>query len=168
MESMMSFLRDNSYFITAALMFLLLIVAALTMALMLKVQKIKRQYEKLLSGVSEQNVEEVLIDYLTSTKELESRTKALEVRMGTAEMEAGTHIQNIGMVRYNAFEGVGGEQSFSLALLDDKKNGITITGIFGHSETRVYAKPIEDGSSKYNLSPEELEAISKAVGKYSR
>ncbi|HQJ23999.1 MAG TPA: DUF4446 family protein [Bacillota bacterium] len=168
MESMMSFLRDNSYFITAALMFLLLIVAALTMALMLRVQKIKRQYEKLLSGVSEQNVEEVLIDYLTSTKELESRTKALEVRMGTAEMEAGTHIQNIGMVRYNAFEGVGGEQSFSLALLDDKKNGITITGIFGHSETRVYAKPIEDGSSKYNLSPEELEAISKAVGKYSR
>ncbi|HNZ09678.1 MAG TPA: DUF4446 family protein [Bacillota bacterium] len=165
---MMSFLRDNSYFITAALMFLLLIVAALTMALMLKVQKIKRQYEKLLSGVSEQNVEEVLIDYLTSTKELESRTKALEVRMGTAEMEAGTHLQNIGMVRYNAFEGVGGEQSFSLALLDDKKNGITITGIFGHSETRVYAKPIEDGSSKYNLSPEELEAISKAVGKYSR
>ncbi len=165
MESMMSFLRDNSYFITAALMFLLLIVAALTMALMLKVQKIKRQYEKLLSGVSEQNVEEVLIDYLTSTKELESRTKALEVRMGTAEMEAGTHLQNIGMVRYNAFEGVGGEQSFSLALLDDKKNGITITGIFGHSETRVYAKPIEDGSSKYNLSPEELEAISKAVGK---
>jgi len=168
MESMMSFLRDNSYFITAALMFLLLIVAALTMALMLRVQKIKRQYEKLLSGVSEQNVEEVLIDYLTSTKELESRTKALEVRMGTAEMEAGTHLQNIGMVRYNAFEGVGGEQSFSLALLDDKKNGITITGIFGHSETRVYAKPIEDGSSKYNLSPEELEAISKAVGKYSR
>jgi len=168
MESMMSFLRDNSYFITAALMFLLLIVAALTMALMLKVQKIKRQYEKLLSGVSEQNVEEVLIDYLTSTKELESRTKALEVRMGTAEMEAGTHLQNIGLVRYNAFEGVGGEQSFSLALLDDKKNGITITGIFGHSETRVYAKPIEDGSSKYNLSPEELEAISKAVGKYSR
>lgn len=168
MESMMSFLRDNSYFITAALMFLLLIVAALTMALMLKVQKIKRQYEKLLSGVSEQNVEEVLIDYLTSTKELESRTKALEVRMGTAEMEAGTHLQNIGMVRYNAFEGVGGEQSFSLALLDDKKNGITITGIFGHSETRVYAKPIEDGSSKYNLSPEELEAISKAAGKYSR
>lgn len=165
---MMSFLRDNSYFITAALMFLLLIVAALTMALMLKVQKIKRQYEKLLSGVSEQNVEEVLIDYLTSTKELESRTKALEVRMGTAEMEAGTHLQNIGMVRYNAFEGVGGEQSFSLALLDDKKNGITITGIFGHSETRVYAKPIEDGSSKYNLSPEELEAISKAAGKYSR
>ena len=168
MESMMSFLRDNSYFITAALMFLLLIVAALTMALMLRVQKIKRQYEKLLSGVSEQNVEEVLIDYLTSTKELESRTKALEVRMGTAEMEAGTHIQNIGMVRYNAFEGVGGEQSFSLALLDDKKNGITITGIFGHSETRVYAKPIEDGSSKYNLSPEELEAISKAGSKYSR
>ncbi|HOS51176.1 MAG TPA: DUF4446 family protein [Bacillota bacterium] len=165
---MMSFLRDNSYFITAALMFLLLIVAALTMALMLRVQKIKRQYEKLLSGVSEQNVEEVLIDYLTSTKELESRTKALEVRMGTAEMEAGTHIQNIGMVRYNAFEGVGGEQSFSLALLDDKKNGITITGIFGHSETRVYAKPIEDGSSKYNLSPEELEAISKAGSKYSR
>lgn len=168
MESMMSFLRDNSYFITAALMFLLLIVAALTMALMLRVQKIKRQYEKLLSGVSEQNVEEVLIDYLTSTKELESRTKALEVRMGTAEMEAGTHLQNMGMVRYNAFEGVGGEQSFSLALLDDKKNGITITGIFGHSETRVYAKPIEDGSSKYNLSPEELEAISKAAGKYSR
>ncbi|OQB48711.1 MAG: hypothetical protein BWY00_00493 [Firmicutes bacterium ADurb.Bin153] len=168
MESFMSLLQDNSYIITATLMFLLLVVAALTLVLLLKVQKIKKQYERLLSGVSEQNVEEVLIDYLTSTKELESRTKALEVRMGTAELEAGTHLQNIGMVRYNAFEGVGGEQSFSMALLDDRRNGVTITGIFGHSETRVYAKPIEDGSSKYNLSPEEIEAISKAGSKYSR
>ncbi len=165
MDSFMAFLRDNPFLITSILMLLLVVVAALTLILLFKVQKLRGQYETLISGASEQNVEEVLIDYLKNTKELESRTKALEEKVRSIEVESRTHLQNIGIVRFNAFDGVGGDQSFSIAMLDDSRKGITLTGIFGHSDTRVYAKPIEDGISKYTLTPEENEAIAIAAGK---
>jgi len=165
MSSLVAFLRENPFLITSVLMLLLVIVAALTLILLFKVQKLRSQYERLISGVSEQNVEEVLIDYLKSTKQLELRTKALEDKASMLEAESKTHLQNIGIVRFNAFEGVGGDQSFSVAMLDDSRKGITLTGIFGHSDTRVYAKPIEDGSSRYTLTPEENEAIAIAAGK---
>lgn len=168
MDSFISFLRENPFLITSLLMLMLVVVAALTLVLLFKVQKLRSQYETLIAGASQQNVEEVLIDYLKSTKELESRTKALEERTNAIEIESRTHLQNIGVVRFNAFDGVGGDQSFSIAMLDDKRNGFTLTGIFGHADTRVYAKPIEDSASRYTLTPEENQAIALASAKIQR
>jgi hypothetical protein len=73
------------------------------------------------------------------------------------------HIQRIGIVRFNPFSGVGGDQSFSIALLDGDNNGITITSLYGKEGNRVYAKPIEGGKSQYQLSDEEQEAIRRAM-----
>lgn len=67
------------------------------------------------------------------------------------------------LVRYNAFEKAGSDLSFSLALLDDGADGFVLTGIFGREDTRVYAKPILKGESKYSLSEEEISAIKTAM-----
>jgi hypothetical protein len=69
----------------------------------------------------------------------------------------------VGLVRYDAFEDVGGRLSFSCAMLDDHGNGVVMTSINGRQDTRVYAKPIVDGHSQYNLSVEEEEAIRQAI-----
>jgi hypothetical protein len=71
-------------------------------------------------------------------------------------------VRHVGLVRYDAFEDVGGRLSFSCAMLDDLGNGVVLTSINGRQDTRVYAKPIEEGHSTYNLSIEEEEAIRKA------
>jgi hypothetical protein len=67
------------------------------------------------------------------------------------------------MVRYDAFEDMGGRLSFSAALLDDHGNGVVITSINGRTETRTYAKPIVNLKSEHNLSDEERAAIEGAV-----
>jgi hypothetical protein len=72
-------------------------------------------------------------------------------------------IRRVGLVRYDAFEDVGGRLSFSCALLDDHGNGVVMTSINGRQDTRVYAKPIVEGHSQYNLSVEEEEAIRQAI-----
>jgi hypothetical protein len=72
-------------------------------------------------------------------------------------------VQHVGLVRYDAFEDVGGRLSFSCAMLDDHGTGVVVTSINGRQDTRVYAKPIVDGSSQYNLSIEEEEAIRRAL-----
>jgi Protein of unknown function (DUF4446) len=79
-----------------------------------------------------------------------------------------THIEgsvrNVALLRYDAFEDVGGRLSFSCALLDDRGNGVVLTSINGRQETRVYAKPVTQGTSSHNLSLEEEEAIRRALG----
>jgi hypothetical protein len=72
--------------------------------------------------------------------------------------------QKVGVMRYNPFKEVGGDQSFSIALLDAKNNGFVVTGLYTREGNRIFAKPIENGQSKYLLSGEEKEAIKKAIG----
>jgi hypothetical protein len=77
--------------------------------------------------------------------------------------EIATTIRHVALLRYDAFEDVGGRLSFSCALLDDQGTGVVLTSINGRHETRVYAKPIEQGRSGYNLSAEEVETIRRAT-----
>ena len=72
-------------------------------------------------------------------------------------------IQKIGIVRYNAFKDTGSDLSFTLALLDENNNGVVLNGIYSREMSNIYAKPVEKGKSKYTLSDEEKEAISKAM-----
>jgi hypothetical protein len=73
-------------------------------------------------------------------------------------------VRNVALLRYDAFEDVGGRLSFSCALLDDQGSGVVLTSINGRQETRVYAKPVAQGTSSHNLSLEEEEAIRRALG----
>lgn len=72
-------------------------------------------------------------------------------------------VQRVGMVRFDAFEDMGGKLSFAAALLDAEGSGIVLSSIAGRADSRVYAKPIERGASTYNLSGEEGEAIKRAL-----
>jgi hypothetical protein len=69
----------------------------------------------------------------------------------------------VGLVRYDAFDDMGGHLSFSAALLDAAGNGVVITSINGRQDTRCYAKPVRGGESEYNLSAEEEAAIRQAL-----
>lgn len=74
------------------------------------------------------------------------------------------HLQRVALFRYNPYDDTGGDQSFSLALLDDKGNGIIVTSLHSRSGTRVFAKPvISGGSAKYRFSKEEEEVIKRAM-----
>ena len=90
-------------------------------------------------------------------QELASRQQELFASLGLSK-------RNLGVVRYDAFEDMGGRLSFSLALVDDHANGVVMTSINGRAESRVYAKVLEAGASEHNLSVEEERAIADALG----
>jgi hypothetical protein len=98
-----------------------------------------------------------------SIQRLENAVRSLN---GTDRRQEGLiegAIRRVGLVRYDAFEDVGGRLSFSCALLDDHGAGVVVTSINGRQDTRVYAKPVTEGRSPYNLSVEEEEAIKQAL-----
>ncbi|HHV61940.1 MAG TPA: DUF4446 family protein [Firmicutes bacterium] len=94
---------------------------------------------------------------------LSHRLSDLEAFREQRERQCPGCIQGIGIVKFNAFHGMGGEQSFSLALVDGNGNGVIITALHGRDESCIYAKPLESGSSPYPLSDEERAAIAKAI-----
>jgi Protein of unknown function (DUF4446) len=75
----------------------------------------------------------------------------------------GGAVQRIGLVRYDAFEDMGGRLSFSAALLNASGDGMVITSINGRADTRCYAKLVTGATSAHNLSDEEAEAIRLAM-----
>jgi hypothetical protein len=75
-------------------------------------------------------------------------------------------IQKVAMIRYNAFDNVGSDLSYSVALLDGNDSGIVITSLFSRDCSTTYGKPILAGKSKYPLSAEEIKVINHAIRRY--
>jgi hypothetical protein len=72
-------------------------------------------------------------------------------------------LRRVGLVRYDALADMGGRMSFSVALLDDNANGVMISAINGRTESRCYGKTITAGTAEQDLSPEEKDAIARAL-----
>jgi len=86
----------------------------------------------------------------------------LRQEVAALRAEAAGAIRHLGIVRYDAFNDVGGRLSWSLALLDDGGDGVVLTAIHGRSEARSYAKSIAGWSCDQPMSPEEQQAVAEA------
>ncbi len=95
-------------------------------------------------------------------KEVLRQFEELKKKVEKISQSSKSSVQKIGMIRYNPFSDVGGDQSFSVALLDGENNGIVITSLFSRDGNRVYGKLIKNSNSEYSLSKEEKQAIEKA------
>jgi hypothetical protein len=127
-----------------------------------RLNRVLRQYRQLATGVEGQPLDE-LLQKILDRGAIESQALArLESDLKQLGHEVESHIQNVGLVRYNAFDDTGGDQSYALALLDDHGNGAIVNGLFHRTECRVYVKPVHDWKSIYSMSDEESEAIRKA------
>jgi hypothetical protein len=94
---------------------------------------------------------------------LEDKIKEAFLKIKSLEDICEITIQKTGIIRFNPFNEMGGNQSFVIALLDNKNNGFVISSLFVKEGNRVYAKAIKGGKSDHLLSNEEVEAINKAI-----
>lgn len=93
------------------------------------------------------------------------RTEMTQTRADLAAVrtDLSDALRHVAVVRYDAFDDLGGRLSFSAALLDDAGDGMVLTSINARSETRTYAKGVQAGASDHQLSPEEEQAIAHAT-----
>ena len=108
---------------------------------------------------TEKTSREVLKQLELLGQEIEGVTQEL----AKLKQEGKKAVSKVGIVRFNPFRETGGDQSFCVALLDGNNNGVVVTSYYGREANRVYAKPIQGGSSEYQLAKEEQEAIEKAM-----
>ena len=145
-----------------------LICVLAVFALMSRLRKVRREYAVLRGDGQERDV---IAAVSRAMKQIDVLNKRVDGVVGDqrAQFESGRFaLQRFYLVRYDAFEDMGGRLSFSAALLDDHGDGVVITSINGRTETRTYAKPVKALTSDHNLSDEEREAIAGAVARYDR
>ncbi len=108
------------------------------------------------------DLEGVIFEQIKRLRQNEKNLRDLAKFCQNLEKIAEKSIQKTGVVRFNPFKDMGGDQSFSIALLDAYDSGLIISSLFTREGTRIYTKPIEQGNSKYPLTEEEKRAIEMA------
>lgn len=119
-------------------------------------------FNKLTKGVAETDLKKVLEKVLSLEEENTIKISELVKRINNLEEDGKGHIQRLGLVRFNPFKELGGDHSFSLAVLNGQESGIIITSLHTRDRTRVYMKDIKKGKSSFELSSDEKKALELA------
>ena len=165
MEGLFKSLSQSSGPILFASLLLLAFVIYLSVRNHLNLKRHQAQWRGLLDGVRGDNLERLLMDALRDNASLQDRLLNAEGRIADLEKRMEKAKSHLGLVRYDAFEDVGGSQSFALALYDDNGDGAVMNGLVGRTDCRVYCKPLVGGRSDRNLSQEERRAIEEALSR---
>lgn len=128
-----------------------------------RLRKEERKWSVLLEGVDGENVEHLLYQHLSSREETSAELDDIRHRLTILEGKMKTAKRFLGIVKYDAFDEVGGEQSFALALYDDEGNGALLTTQVGRADTRVFGKRLTAGKPDRSPTMEEQQALDDAA-----
>lgn len=139
------------------------ILTAIVLLFIFKLKKVEQRYSEFISNFnSNENIENTFKEIQKMVNNVNEENKIIHANCKSLEKQLNECFQNIGIVKYDAFDDVGSKLSFAIALLDNKDNGFIINSVYGRSSSNVYAKRIENGNSLQTLSEEEISALNKA------
>lgn len=147
---------ENYDLIVTLLILLGVIVLIETIALLVIHRRYISFMKKLGNG---NNVDELLKKYIAEVEEIKKDNYEIKNYYTKLDADIASCIQKVGLVRYNAFKDVGSDLSFAIALLDGNDNGVVFNGLYGSESSNIYAKPIKNKKSTYQLSQEEEYAL---------
>ncbi|MDR3540799.1 MAG: DUF4446 family protein [Desulfosporosinus sp.] len=147
----------------SALILLLFISLLMTLSLYRRMKRFEASYITLQTFNSGNQLEPLLQNYIQKVTQQDQELNTCNVRLAQIEHKLRASVDHAELLRFSAFENVGSDLSFALALLNQEGCGVVLSAIHSREESRVYAKPINEGHSTYTLSNEEREVIEKAM-----
>lgn len=147
---------------TVALAFIVFLLIIWISVLGSRLKKLRKQYVAVMGDTGVTNIEEVVMDLKGQLELQRQLIDNVQGRLGTVQSALPQLKSKVGVHRYNAFSDVGSDLSFSIAIIDENKDGIVFSGLHSRESSYVYAKPVEKGESTYPLTPEEYKAIQGA------
>lgn len=152
-------------FIIGGLSIIIVLLLILVIVLFKSISTLENRYRRFMRGTNGKNIEDIILKQIDNIEVANNNSNtALEECNKLNEKLKGC-VQRVAIMRYKAFEDVGSDLSFSIAILDDNSDGIILTGIYGREDSTTYAKPIDKGISRYDLSEEEIHVLNEAINK---
>ena len=168
MNILIDIINELIPYLIVGMIIIIILLFIMVIVLFKAVGRVENRYKKLMRGTSNKNLEEMLLERLNSIEDAKETSEKALKECGKLEIKMKDCIQKVAIMRYKAFENVGSDLSFSIAMLDDKNDGVILTGIYGRQESTTYAKPIDKGISRYDLSEEELCVLNEASNKENK
>jgi hypothetical protein len=129
-----------------------------------KVRRV-REAQKMLVGGGRRDLVEFAVSLQARIDDLHRAVDEVAAGLARVDRRLDGSLTNTSIVRYDAYEDTGGHQSASLALLDSGRTGLVVTAIQGRDYARIYMKELDRGKTSVALSPEEQEAVERAMGR---
>ena len=152
-------------YVVIGLAAVLLLALILVIVALVKVGKLKKRYEKFLSGKDGKSLEESIVKKFEKLNEIIVEQDFLEQEIQRIDGGHKSNGSKMEVYKYNAFADMGGKTSFVIALLDHNNNGTLINGMSSQNATYVYAKEIKHSPSTVALSDEEKITLAKCMKK---
>jgi len=144
--------------------FLALISLIFAIVALVLLRKTKKNLKTLFAGKQAQDLESILLAQTKEISQLDKEIQELFEISNRIHALAQKSVHKVGIIRFNPFKDIGGDQSFALALLDGKNSGLVVSSLHTREGTRIYSKPVIKGESeKYTLTEEEKQAIKIAI-----
>lgn len=141
---------------------LLLVLFIITIVNLVQISKLKKKYRKFMDGEDAQSLEKTISDHLAEINGLISSSNENEKNIVQLKNQIQFAFQKVGLVKYDAFQEMGGKLSFSLCLLNEKEDGFIINAMHSREGCYTYIKEIIAGNCVIILSDEEKEALEMA------
>lgn len=164
MGSLQTSFEQHSLVLWIVLAVALLVLAGWTLRLQGANRRLEERLADLLDGAESENTAAMLVEYLRTVRSTAAALEHMKSEHARVAALMPSVVRHVGLVRFSPFHDTGGDQSFALALLDGRGDGVVITGLHSRNDSRLYAKPIESRGSSYALTAEEREAMNRALG----
>jgi Protein of unknown function (DUF4446) len=131
---------------------------------LVRVRRVREAQRSLLGG-GRKNLVEFAVSLQGRIDDLHRAVDEVAAGLARIDRRVDGSVTNTAIVRYDAYEDTGGHQSASVALLDSARTGLVVTAIQGRDYARIYMKELDRGRASTDLSPEEHEAVERAMGR---
>ena len=138
---------------------LVTVLATGCVILLIQVGQLRRRLHALTRNADGASLEEALAAHMSVLDVAMHRMDAFEQAVAILQASIPACLQRVNVERFDAFEDVGGEQSFAVALLDGRGDGVVLSSIYTRQDVRMYAKSVSGGRASHTLSKEERRAL---------
>lgn len=145
------------------LMVLVLVLIVIVLNMSLSQHRLNRKYTMFMKGADGQSLEKMFAKKMKEVDHLSASNEENSIKLHALQKQLGKTLTKYGIVKYDAFDDVGGKLSFALAMLDNKNTGFILNAIHSRDNCFFYIKEIVNGESYILLSSEEMDALRKAV-----
>ncbi|BCG61697.1 DUF4446 family protein [Paenibacillus sp. URB8-2] len=163
MSEMNRFISDQLQWLIPGLAILLLFILIVVLVQGSKLRSVRCKYDAMMSGTGIEDLESLLIDLKNQNEMLVEVQQAQKVGLEALQLKVQGLQGHVALKRYNAFGERGNDLSFSMAILDERGNGMVLTSLHSRDNSYIYAKSLQKGESQYPLSPEEKEVTTLAL-----
>nr|WP_027871215.1 DUF4446 family protein [[Eubacterium] cellulosolvens] len=141
---------------------LVVVLCIMVFSLAMNVKRLNRKYRLFMKGTDGKSIEKLLASKLKEMEEFQEKQAVNTKTIQALRRNYNKTLTKYGIVKYDAFEDVGGKMSFALAMLDNDNTGFVLNAIHSRDNCYLYLKEIVKGASYIMLSDEEIDALRQA------